>query len=151
MHMDRDDHSDIHSDVSNPRRPRRIEVISGVERRRKWTDATKIGLVAEALAPGAVVSDVARRNDINPSQLFGWIKVFRDEAMALAAAPCEPDQLAFVPTVIEAGHAIEHPSVPPPPEPASIEISLGQATVKIRGAVDAKTLASVLKALRVLR
>jgi transposase len=151
MRMDRDDHIDVHSDVSKPRRPRRIEVINGVERRRKWTDETKIGLVVEALAPGAVVSDVARRNDINPSQLFGWIKIFRDEAMAMAAAPCEPDQLAFVPTVIEAGPPIEHPSVPPPPEPASIEISLGRATVKIRGAVDAKTLASVLKALRVLR
>jgi len=151
MRMDRDDHSDIHSDVSNPRRPRRIEVISGVERRRKWTDATKIGLVAEALAPGAVVSDVARRNDINPSQLFGWIKVFREEAMALAAAPCEADQPVFVPTVIETGPPIGHASLPPPPEPASIEIVLGAATVTIRGAADAKAIAAVLKALRMLR
>ncbi|MGE0764978.1 MAG: transposase [Hyphomicrobiaceae bacterium] len=149
--MDRDDHIDVHSDVSKPLRPRRIEVINGVERRRKWADDTKISLVAEALAPGAVVSDVARRNDINPSQLFGWIKVFRDEAKALAAAPCESDRLAFVPTVIEAGPPIEHPPLSPPPEPAIIEILLGAATVKIRGAVDAKTLAAVLKALRVLQ
>jgi transposase len=151
MRMDRDDHIDVHSDVSNPRRPRRIEVINGVERRRKWADETKIGLVAEALAPGAVVSDVARRNDISPSQLFGWIKVFRDEAMAMIAAPCEPDQPVFVPTVIETGPPIEHPSAPPPPEPASIEILLGAATVKIRGAVDAKAIAAVLRALRTLR
>ena len=151
MRTDRDDHIDVYSDVSKPRRPRRIEVISGVERRRKWADEIKIGLVAEALAPGAVVSDVARRNDINPSQLFGWIKVFRDEAMALAAAPCKPDQPAFVPTVIDTGLAVEPLSHPLSPEPAVIEISLGPATVKIRGAVDAKTLASVLKALRVLR
>lgn len=149
MRNDDDDHNDVDSDVSKPRRPRRIEVINGVERRRKWTDETKIGLVIEALAPGAVVTDVARRNDINPSQLFGWIKIFRDEAMAGTA--CDRDQLAFVPTVIEAGPPIGHPSVPPLPEPASIEISLGPATVKIRGVVDAKTLASVLKALRVLR
>lgn len=126
-------------------------MISGVERRRKWSDATKIGLVAEALASGAVVSEVARRNDINPSQLFGWIKVFRDEAMALAAAPCATDQPVFVPTVIETGPLIGHSSLPPPPEPASIEISLGRATVKIRGAVDAKAIAAVLKALRTLR
>jgi hypothetical protein len=53
--------------------------------------------------------------------------------------------------VIEAGPPIGPPSVPPLPEPASIEISFGPATVKLRGAVDAKTLASVLKALRVLR
>ena len=149
MRRDDDDHNDVHSDVCKPRRPRRIEVINGVERRRKWTDETKIGLVIEALAPGAVVTDVARRNDINPSQLFGWIKIFRDEPMA--GTPCDRDQLAFVPTVIEAGPPIGHPSVPPLPEPASIEISFGPATVKLRGAVDAKTLASVLKALRVLR
>ena len=149
--MDRDDHIDVHSDVSKPRRPRRIEVINGVERRRKWADETKIGLVAEALAPGAVVSDVARRNDINPSQLFGWIKIFRDQAMVMAAVHYEPDQPAFVPTVIEAGPPIGQPSVLPLPELASIEISIGRATVKIRGAVDGKTLASVLKALRVLR
>jgi transposase len=146
MRMDRDDHNDVHSDVSKPRRPRRIDVINGVERRRKWADETKIGLVAEALAPGAVVSDVARRHDINPSQLFGWIKIFRDEA--LAGEPCEPGQPVFVPTVIDASPAVENPS---PPEPATIEILLGSATVRIRGAVDARTLASVLKALRVLR
>lgn len=151
MHRDDDDHRDVHSDVSNPRRLRRIEVNSGVERRRKWTDETKIGLVAEALAPGAGVTDVARRNDINPSQLFGWIKVFRDEALALAAAPCEPYQPFFVPTVIEAGPPIGSPSLPPPPEPASIEILLGAATVKIRGAVSPEAIAAVLKALKVLR
>jgi transposase len=148
MRMDRDDHNDVHSDVSKPRAPRRIEVISGVERRRKWADETKIGLVAEALAPGAVVSDVARRHDITPSQLFGWIKIFRDEAMALASEPCEPDRPEFVPTAIGANPEVEHP---PPPEPSTIEISLGPATVRIRGAVDTKTLMSVLKALRVLR
>lgn len=151
MRMDRDDHNDVHSDVSKHRRPRRIEVINGVERRRKWADETKIGIVAEALAPGAVVSDVARRHDVNPSQLFGWIKIFRDEAMALAGEPCERERLEFVPTVIDARPAVDHPLLPPPPESAAIEISLGPATVRIRGAVDAKTLASVLKALRVLR
>ena len=87
MRMDRNDHNDVHSDVSKPPWPRRIEVINGVERRRKWTDETKIGLVIEALASGAVVTVVARRNDINPSQLCGWIKLVRDEARAMAAAP----------------------------------------------------------------
>lgn len=146
-----DDHIDVHSDVSKPRRPRRIEVINGVERRRKWADETKISIVAETLAPGAVVSDVARRHDISPSQLFGWIKVFRDEAMALVRVSREPDRPEFVPTVIDAGPPVEASSLPSAPETAAIEISLGPATVRIRGAVDAKTLMSVLKALRVLR
>jgi transposase len=151
MRTDRDDHNDVHSDVSKPRRPRRIEVINGVERRRKWADETKVAIVAEALVPGVVVSDVARRHDINPSQLFGWIKVFRDEAMAWSGRACELERPEFVPTVIDASPAVDHPSPPVPPEPAMIEISLGPATVRVRGAVDAKTLAAVLKALKVLR
>jgi hypothetical protein len=53
--------------------------------------------------------------------------------------------------VIDASPAVDHPSPPVPPEPAMIEISLGPATVRVRGAVDAKTLAAVLKALKVLR
>jgi transposase len=74
MRSDRDDHNDVHSDVSKPVRPRRVEVLTGVERRRKWADETKIAIVAEALEAGVVISDVARRHDVNPSQLFGWVR-----------------------------------------------------------------------------
>ena len=57
---------------------------------------------------------------------------------------------AFVPTVIDAAAVAERPPLPPA-EPAIIEISIGPATVRIRGAVDARALAAVLKALKVLR
>ena len=76
MRPDRDDHSDVHNDVSEPVRPRRVEVLNGVERRRKWADETKIAIVAEALEAGVVISDVAHRHDVNPSQLFGWVRQF---------------------------------------------------------------------------
>jgi transposase len=127
-------------------RPRRMEVLSGPERRRKWSDETKIAVVAEALADGVVVSDVARRHDISPSQLFGWMRQFRDAALARIASPPSP---MFTPAVVDIPVAM--PSLPPTSaEPAEIEISVGVATVRIRGAVDTKTLAAVLKALRVL-
>ena len=61
-------------------RPRRVEVLTGPERRRKWPDEVKIAIVAEALVKGVVVSEVARRHDIAPSQLFGWMRRFRAEA-----------------------------------------------------------------------
>jgi transposase len=39
----------------------RVEVISGIERRRRWSEEQKRAIVAESFAPGAVVSEVARR------------------------------------------------------------------------------------------
>jgi transposase len=49
-----------------------IQVISGVERRRRWSDEQKRAIVAAAFAPGAVVADVARRADINSGQIYRW-------------------------------------------------------------------------------
>jgi transposase len=49
-----------------------MEIFSRVERRRRWSVEEKRRLVAAAFAPGAVVSDVARRADIHPNQLYRW-------------------------------------------------------------------------------
>lgn len=126
--------------------------MNSVERRRKWADETKIAIVAEALEPGMVISDVARRHDINPSQLFGWVRQFRDEALALSGKECSTEKPMFVPAVVDIAPVASAttPQSAPPPEPASIEILIGPAKVRLRGPVDAKTLAAVLKALKVL-
>jgi transposase len=128
-----------------------VEVISGPERRRDWPDARKIAIVAKALVPGVNVSAIAREHGINPQQLFGWRKRFHAEAMALIAGERPAAVTDFAPVIIE---ATTNAAAPAPPvsstEPFSIEISLGTATVRIRGAADAKTLALVLKALKVL-
>jgi len=128
-------------------RPRRVEVLTGPERRRKWPDEVKIAIVAEALAKGVVVSEVARRHDIAPSQLFGWMRRFRPEAEAVSAS-VEP--LTFAPVALDVAPVV--PPIPtlPPERPVAIEISVGIATVRIRGAVDTRSLAAVLKALKVL-
>ena len=68
------------SDDSKPRRPRRVEVFTGPERRRDWPDERKIAIVSESLAPGVNVSELARRHEINPQQLFGWRRRFRADA-----------------------------------------------------------------------
>ena len=60
--------------------PRRVEVLTGPERRRKWPDGVKIAIVAEAFAKDVVVSEVARRHDIAHSQLFGWMRRFAASA-----------------------------------------------------------------------
>ena len=47
-------------------------VLSGPERRRRWTLAEKARLVEESLAAGAKVSEVARRHDVHPNLLHAW-------------------------------------------------------------------------------
>lgn len=149
MVLDRIIHNYVDSDVSSPPRARQGEVLSGNEQRRKWPDAIRIAIVAEALEPGTVVSHVARPHDLNPSQLFGWLNQYRAEAVALRAAKSTIDLPSFAPVMIEASPVRPtHAAQPSLTEPPSIEISIGMTTVRIRGAADAKTHAGVLKALR---
>lgn len=149
MSRDRAINNVINSDVTKPFRPRRIEVINGIERRRSWPDEVKIAIMAEALEPGAIISQVARRHDMSPSQLFGWLRKLRSEAAVTSGKrPPEADAPLFVPAVLENAR---EPSAPRQQAevPGSIEITLSWVKVSIRGAVDERTLAMVLKALRV--
>lgn len=83
----------------------------------------------------------------------GWLKQFRNEAQALLDAKCPPERPVFAPAVVDTTPVAPHalPALLPLVEPAVIEVSVGKATVRIRGAVDARTLAAVLKALKVLK
>jgi hypothetical protein len=59
--------------ILEPSRPvRRLEVITGVGGRRRWSADEKARIQEEATAPGAVVSKVARRNGMSPQHLFTW-------------------------------------------------------------------------------
>lgn len=141
-------HMDVTNDSTSFVQPRRIEVLNGPERRRSWPDEVKIAIVAEALTPGAVVSEVARRHDLNPSQLFGWIRQFRAEVEAMSTNGTRLDAPMFVPAVVKAAKQPSEMDFESP-GPASIEIRVGAATVRIEGPADAKTVATVVKALKV--
>ena len=61
----------------------------------------KLAIVAEALAGEVAVSNVARRHDLRPSQLFGWIRRLRDEAMNESKSQLAPiDPPMFEPAVM---------------------------------------------------
>jgi transposase len=51
---------------------RRLEVITGVGRRRRWSEEDKARIVAESLDPATTSSAVARRYGLHASQLFAW-------------------------------------------------------------------------------
>jgi len=73
-------------DIVDTKRGRgRVEIRTGVGRKRRWPDEEKGRIVAEAVALGAVVSEVARRHDMSPQHLFGWIKAAKEGKFALPA------------------------------------------------------------------
>lgn len=69
----------------------RLEVL-GLERRRRWSDAAKMGILSEVRTNGWTLADVARRHDLTRQQLYRW----RHE---LRAKGCLSDKAldAFVP------------------------------------------------------
>ena len=61
-----------------------IDILSGPERRRRWTAAEKVAIVNETYEPGVTVSLVARRHGIAPNQLFHWSKLAAQGALTAA-------------------------------------------------------------------
>jgi transposase len=119
---------------------RRVEIRTGVGRRRRWADEEKGRIVAEAVAPGAVVSEVARRYALTPQHLFTWIRAAKDGDFALHAG----DAPAFVP-VVSAGLAPKS-KARSCERAASIEIAVGAIQVRVRNGADARTVEVVLRA-----
>ena len=126
----------------------RVEVITGPERRRRWSEDQKRVIVAASLAPGAVVAEVARRAEISAGQIYRW----RQEMGATAAA-------GFTPVLITSA---ENPAAPAENRPASgtepvIEVEFAgkslpsgcdpRVRVRIPASVPAGLAAAVVKAL----
>jgi len=122
----------------------RIEVITSVERRRRWSAAEKSRLIAALGGPGAAASEIARDAGVDVSLLYRW----RRQLAKAIAAP------AFVPVHVSADigdvSSISMPTGEPvaPRSPASIVIAIGaQVRVTVDGAPDAATLTRVIGAL----
>ena len=103
-----------------------VEVITSVQRRRRWAISEKERIVAAALEPDAVASEVARAAGIHVSQLFRWRQQL---CGAEGAAP------RFAPVAV-----VPEPSAGPAPPrtPETIEIEFGRGVrMRIIGASDA--------------
>src|SRR5207247_9609448 len=100
-----------------------VDIRVGVGRRRRWRAEDKGRIVAESYAPGAIVSEVARRHDISPQHLFGWRKAARDGRLAL---PAEEAAL-FVPIVLAAQRMA---TAAEPSAPGSVTIAIAGDVVR---------------------
>lgn len=129
-------------DISDDARRVRGQLQSGIVRRRRWTAEEKGRVVAEAVAPGAVIAEVARRHDLVPQHLSNWIRSAKDGHFAL---PCE-DRQAFVPAVVGEPAGGAKASCAGRPEP--IEITLDSVVVRIPAGADRRLVEVVLRTLR---
>jgi transposase len=134
-----------------PRVVRRLEVITGVGGRRRWSASEKARIIEEAISPDAVVSEVARRHGMSPQHLFSWLRAARRDP-----APAQrPPTTLFVPAVVEAV---------PKPEPCSpaktrrrrrqastgagIELEIDGVVVRVGAGASPKAIAAVIRALK---
>ena len=112
-------------------------VITGPERRRRWSDEQKLELLVEAFGPGGNVTETARRADICTSLLYRW----RRASLAPPPAPC------FAPAVLIAPP--DEPPEPPRPTGPAILVELpGGARVQVMASAPADLVTATLKALR---
>jgi transposase len=109
----------------------------GAAKRRQYSEAKKRQMVAETLAPGASVSVVARRHDVNSNQLFRWRRQLLPKA------------------VVESGAMVPVAIAPDGDRPRRtdredvIEIAFACGTrVRLRGEVSSETLRQVIELLR---
>ncbi len=128
----------------------RVEVLGGLERRRRWSQDDKARIVEETLAPGAKVTEVARRNGVAASVVFTW----RRQARTI-----EQVGPRFAPVQIAAAEAIEENlkfsseddrrmRQVPAARNGLIEIDLGnRRRIRVDAHVDPEALARVLDVL----
>jgi transposase len=129
-----------------------MEIITGVERRRRWRREEKLRIVAETEQPGACFAEIARRYDVSRGLLWNW----RSQARRGVLAPCPP--VSFLPVRVmgdASGGAVSAVSEAPrprdkQPDAASrIEIGLPDGTVvRVGSDVSAATLRRVMAAVR---
>jgi transposase len=111
-----------------------IEVITSVQRRRRWSAADKERLVAASLEPGSGVSAVAREAGIHPSQLYGWRRQL-----------CRPAQQA---PAFAAVQVTAEPSPASVSAPGMIEIEFANGSrMRVSGVIDAPALAAMVTTL----
>jgi transposase len=128
----------------------RVEVLGGIERRRRWSQDDKMRIVEETLVPGAKVTEVARRNGIAASVVFTW----RRQARTIEkVGPCfAPVQIVAAETSGENAKALSDDDRRLRPVPVTrvglIEIDLGnRRRIRVDAQVDPDALARVLDVL----
>ena len=132
-----------------------VEILNGVERRRRWSEDEKARIIEESFTAGAKVSDVARKHGVSRGLIFAWLKEARVDGLAIPAVPrLIPVQLAASPPSPSSVLPAPLAQTPLPPvrsagrKAGMIEIDLGDGKrVRVDANVDADALGRVLDVL----
>lgn len=129
---------------------RRVEVLTGLVRRRRWSADEKARIVEETLVPGARVSEVARRWQVCSQQVFGWRRAAcRAVTTVATATTAEAPAPGFVPIITDVTVAAPVQRATPPSAAPAIEVKLAGAVVSVASGIDDATqLTAVLRAVR---
>ncbi|HEX2943119.1 MAG TPA: transposase [Rhodopila sp.] len=127
-----------------------MEIITGIERRRRWRLEDKLRIVAETEQPGANFAEIARRHEVSRGLLWNWRSQVRRGKLTAVPEP------SFLPIVVRESRAPEpHPR--PKPSPPSrnsagegkIEITLPDGSrLQVDNNVSLAALRRVMAALR---
>ena len=113
-----------------------IEVITSVERRRRWSREDKERLVAACLEPGAVLSEIARSAGIHVSQLFRWRK-----ELCQIEEPSTSTSSTLVPVIVSEAPASSQPRR----KRSDVMIELGRGRrVRVDSDIDTEALGRIL-------
>ena len=102
------------------------------------TKAERRAIVEETLVPGASVSRVARRHDVNANQVFHWRKLYQEGRLGTTSN--------FLPVRVASEQRGEEGSGFIP-QPGTMEIKLAKGTLRLVGAVDVTALRTVIECL----
>ena len=130
------------TDLATSGATRRLEVLTGPERRRRYSGSEKAALVAETLRPGACVARIARRHGLHPQQLYTWRRQARRGELALR----DEDMPMFAPVVAEASSTTA--TDPDAASRSGIVLALGDMRLSFGPDVPAGRVAAVVAALR---
>ena len=127
-----------------------MEIITGVERRRRWRDEEKLRILAELDEPGARFNDVARRHDVSRGLLWQWRDAQRRGKLVTEVAGFVPLRIVPELPTPEPQSSMPVASIDPETQADSrIEIVLPDGTaVRVAEGISAAVLRRVLAALR---
>lgn len=128
---------------------RRVEVLTGPSRRRRWSAEQKALIVEETLAPGARVSEVARRWQVCSQQVFGWRRAAYRTVTTVPTKNSQTPTPDFVPIMTDVTFPAPAQRATPPAAAPAIEVKIAGAVVRVAsGMDDAAQLTAVLRAIR---
>ena len=126
----------------------RIEIMTGRERRRFWSDDQKLAILSEVSAGTESIVDIARRHDIVPQQIYGWRRQFGGKRPEQKSSI----ETTFLPVTIVASEpsAVELPTRATPTgrsaKPSRIEVSCkGGRVLKVDAGIAADLLTTLIR------